>query len=122
MHLLQRWIIGSVCALGIAAHALAATLAVSPATETLIVGGTRTFTIKSDSSSLPPPVAWSVSGVSGGNSTVGTISAGGLYTAPAALPTNNPVTVTATTTDGSPAKSEIAWRSLDAPPGIPATS
>lgn len=43
-------------------------------------------------------VAWSVGGVQGGNSTVGTISSSGLYTAPSAVPATNPVTVTATST------------------------
>jgi hypothetical protein len=41
-------------------------------------------------------VAWSVGGTAGGNSTVGTISTAGLYTAPGAIPSTNPVTVTAT--------------------------
>jgi hypothetical protein len=40
-----------------------------------------------------------VSGVQGGNSTVGTISTAGLYTAPSAVPATNPVTVTATSTE-----------------------
>jgi hypothetical protein len=44
-------------------------------------------------------VSWSVSGVAGGNSTVGTISAAGLYTAPSAVPTANPVSITATSTE-----------------------
>jgi uncharacterized protein (DUF1800 family) len=43
-----------------------------------------------------PAVNWSVSGVAGGNTTVGTISAAGLYTAPAALPNPSNITVTAT--------------------------
>ena len=41
-------------------------------------------------------VTWSVNGVGGGNSTVGTITAGGLYTAPTTVP--NPATVTVTAT------------------------
>ena len=44
-------------------------------------------------------VTWSVGGVSGGNSTVGTITSAGVYTAPAAVPATNPVTVTATSTE-----------------------
>lgn len=43
-------------------------------------------------------VTWSAGGVKGGNSTAGTISSTGLCTAPAALPGQNPVTVTATST------------------------
>jgi uncharacterized protein (DUF1800 family) len=41
-------------------------------------------------------VNWSVNGVLNGNSTVGTISAQGLYTTPAAMPTPNAVTILAT--------------------------
>jgi hypothetical protein len=41
-------------------------------------------------------VIWSVNGVAGGNSTVGTVSAAGLYTAPSAVPSTPTVSVTAT--------------------------
>jgi len=41
-------------------------------------------------------VTWSVAGVKGGNSTAGTISPAGLYKAPADLPGQNPVQITAT--------------------------
>src|SRR5438067_782180 len=41
-------------------------------------------------------ITWSVNGVVGGNSSVGTITTAGLYTAPAAVPMSNVVTVTAT--------------------------
>jgi hypothetical protein len=40
-------------------------------------------------------VTWSVAGVTGGNATAGTITSTGLYTAPANLPGQNPVTITA---------------------------
>lgn len=39
-------------------------------------------------------VTWTVNDISGGNSTVGTISASGLFTAPASPPTSNTVTIT----------------------------
>lgn len=41
-------------------------------------------------------VTWSVNGVAGGNASVGTITAAGLYTAPAAVPAGGQVTVRAT--------------------------
>ena len=41
-------------------------------------------------------VTWSINNVAGGNSTVGTISATGLYTPPAAVPTTNTIMITAT--------------------------
>jgi uncharacterized protein (DUF1800 family) len=40
-------------------------------------------------------VTWQVNGVAGGSATVGTISATGLYTPPAAIPSPNTVTITA---------------------------
>jgi hypothetical protein len=40
-------------------------------------------------------VTWQVSGVTGGNSTVGTIDTTGMYTAPATVPSPNPVAVSA---------------------------
>ena len=43
-------------------------------------------------------VSWSVNAISGGNSTVGTISSSGQYTAPANIPSPAEVTVTATST------------------------
>jgi len=46
----------------------------------------------------PNTVTWSVNGIAGGNATVGTVSASGLYTAPAAVPSQSDVTVTATST------------------------
>lgn len=43
-------------------------------------------------------VTWQVNSVTGGNSTVGTISSTGVYTPPAKIPSNNVVTVTAIST------------------------
>src|SRR5450755_1103752 len=45
---------------------------------------------------VPTTVTWSVNDVSGGNSTIGTISSTGLYTAPTVAPTPNVITVKAT--------------------------
>jgi len=52
-------------------------------------------------------VTWQVNNVTGGNSSVGTISASGMYTPPASLPANNPVTVSAVSV-ASPAASGSA--------------
>lgn len=49
-------------------------------------------------------VTWSVNSVAGGNSTLGAISATGVYTPPAAIPSPNTITITATTVS-SPAVS-----------------
>ena len=65
-----------------------------PSSATLPTGGSQQFaatvTGASDTS-----VTWQVNGVTGGNSTVGTISALGSYQAPAAVPSPATVTVTA---------------------------
>lgn len=70
----------------------AVSVSISPASATVAAGGTQqlsaTVTGSSDTS-----VTWSVDGVTGGNSSVGTISSTGLYTAPSSAATH---TVTAT--------------------------
>lgn len=73
----------------------ALTVTVTPASVTLALNAMQAFTatITGDTNQA---VIWSVNGVDGGNSTVGTIDAAGNYTAPAALPTPATVTVTAT--------------------------
>ena len=62
-------------------------------------------------------VTWSAGGIAGGNSTVGTISSAGLYTAPAAIPATNPVTITAISTANN-AKSGSATITITAAPTI----
>jgi hypothetical protein len=66
---------------------------VAPTTATVVVGGgTQVFTATVSNASNTA-VTWQVNGSPGGNSTVGTISAAGLYTAPATLPAQHTVTV-----------------------------
>jgi hypothetical protein len=65
-------------------------ITVSPATASVALGGTQQF-VANVSGTANTAVAWSVNGKTGGDSTGGTISATGLYTAPAAVP--NPPTV-----------------------------
>ncbi len=57
------------------------------------LGTTQQFT-ETTSGSANTAVTWQVNGITGGNSTYGTISATGLYTPPATVP--NPATVTVT--------------------------
>ncbi|MBL9186434.1 MAG: DUF1800 family protein [Opitutaceae bacterium] len=71
------------------------TVAVLPAAATLTVGGTQQFAA-GVAGTGNTAVTWSVNGNLGGNTTVGTISATGLYTAPSAVPASVPVTVRAT--------------------------
>lgn len=74
------------------AIALPVSVAVSPASVTLVAGvGTQAFTA-SVANASDTRVTWYVNDIDGGNSTVGTISTAGLYTAPARRP--DPATVT----------------------------
>lgn len=60
----------------------------------VMVGQQAQYTAAENGSPITP--TWSVNTVTGGNSTVGTISAAGLYTAPQAVPNPANVTITAT--------------------------
>ena len=68
---------------------------VSPGSSTVRAGDTQQFTAKV-TAAMDQTVVWSVNGMMGGNSTVGTISTTGLYKAPAALPTPDSVSIEAT--------------------------
>src|SRR5947209_8410650 len=56
-------------------------VAISPATAVLMTGATQQFTA-TVSGQANPTITWSVDGVTGGNSSSGTITSAGLYTAP----------------------------------------
>jgi 6-phosphogluconolactonase (cycloisomerase 2 family) len=66
----------------------------SPLTLTVQTGATLQFTATVTGTSNTA-VTWSVNDIAGGNATVGTITAGGLFTAPAILPNPSAVTVKA---------------------------
>ena len=70
------------------------TVSVAPTSANVRLGATQTFTPTVTGSSNAS-VNWQVSGVAGGNSTLGTISGSGVYTPPVALPSPNTVTVQA---------------------------
>jgi len=69
----------------------------------LRLGSTTTFTATL-ANLANPALTWQVNGVTGGNSTTGTITGAGIYTPPTALPAVNPVTVSAVSV-ASPAAS-----------------
>jgi hypothetical protein len=71
------------------------TMVLESAPASLSVGQTFQFTARVPNTKNTS-ATWSVGGVRGGNSTVGTISATGLYTAPASVPSPASVTITAT--------------------------
>jgi hypothetical protein len=69
-------------------------ISISPASASL--GLTNKFQFQAAVLNLSDmSVTWQVNGVKGGNSTVGTIDSTGKYTAPAKIPSSNPVSVTA---------------------------
>ncbi|MGH9453568.1 MAG: Ig-like domain-containing protein, partial [Terriglobia bacterium] len=70
-------------------------ISISPGQATLATGAIQQFSATVTGASNTA-VSWSVNGVAGGNSSVGTVSSTGLYTSPAAVPSPNPVTVTVT--------------------------
>src|SRR2546423_755114 len=95
---------------------MAVRVTISPVSATVGAGGTQQFTATVQNTSNTA-VTWQVSGVSGGNATVGTISSSGLYTAPAVVP--NPATVTVTAvSQADPTKSASAQVTITAVIGI----
>jgi hypothetical protein len=66
-------------------------VSVSPTAVTLYAGQTQQFTLAGGGSS-PPTVSWSMSG------SAGTLSSGGIYTAPSSISSQQTVTITATST------------------------
>ncbi len=73
---------------------------VSPATANVQEGSQQQFTA-TVSNTNDNAVTWQVNGVTGGNTSVGTISATGLYTAPSVIPNPASVTISAFITDMS---------------------
>jgi len=69
-------------------------VSVSPTTTSVLPNSNRTFTA-TVTNAADQTVTWQVDGVAGGNTVRGTITATGVYTAPASVPTPAVVTVTA---------------------------
>jgi hypothetical protein len=75
------------------------TVTVKPANPSVQLGASVQLSVTT--AGLPNSnVTWSVGGMAGGNATVGTISATGLYTAPMAMPANAPMVTALSTADG----------------------
>jgi YD repeat-containing protein len=75
--------------------AVVGVIAVSPAAVAVALAGTQQFTA-TEGGTPTTAVTWAVNGVTGGDSSIGTISAAGLYTAPTIVPAAFTVTVSAT--------------------------
>ena len=89
-HMLRLWLV-----LAFSSPALAQNITVYSSTK-VEIGDSRQLTAYVPLS--PNTVTWTVDGIAGGNSTVGTISATGVYRAPATVPQQNAVKVRATST------------------------
>jgi len=76
------------------------TITVTPANPAIAGLAQQQFTAKTSDGSKPA-FTWSVNGVAGGNATLGTISATGLYTAPEFPPNPNTITISAVETNDS---------------------
>ncbi len=86
----------------------------TPAAASVQTGGTQTFTA-TVTNTANRAVIWQVNGVAGGNTSVGTISTTGVYTAPATVPSPAIVTVTAVSV-ADPTRSGSAQVTVTAPP------
>jgi hypothetical protein len=73
----------------------ASNFSVSPSAATVLAGATQQFSVTVVGTTPVPAVSWQVNGIIGGDATVGTISTGGLYAAPANPPSGQKVTVAA---------------------------
>src|SRR6266480_723369 len=93
-------------------------VSVTPAAASVQTGGRQTFTA-TVTNTANKAVTWQVNGVAGGNTSVGTISTTGVYTAPATVPSPAKVTVTAVSV-ADPTRSGSAQVTVTAPP--PSTS
>ena len=71
------------------------TVAVAPVSTNVTLGNTQSFAA-TVGGSANTSVTWSVNGSNGGSAASGTITSGGLYTAPAVMPASATVTVRAT--------------------------
>src|ERR1700722_1286359 len=98
---MRRWaqwlclaLIAAAAATGCHSANAGVSVTVAPTAATILLNNDSQFpaTVTGSTSA----VTWSVNSVAGGNSTVGTVDSTGLYTAPATIPPNTTITVTAT--------------------------
>jgi len=94
-------------------------VSISPTSATVNTGATRQFTA-TVTGTANTAVTWQVNNVTGGNSTTGTISTGGLYTAPVTVPAS-PVTVTVVS-QADNTKKASATVGINTPPPVIAIS
>jgi hypothetical protein len=81
-------------------------VSVTPSSASVLLGNTQSFAAAVTNAG-ETSVTWSVNGVAGGSSVTGTITAAGVYTAPADLPSPSTLKVTATS-NADPTRSSSA--------------
>jgi len=72
-----------------------ASISINPTSATVAPGTTQQFTATVHGGGGNTSVTWQVNSIIGGNTTIGTISSDGLYTAPPTIPSTATVTITA---------------------------
>ena len=94
-------------------HVIAAsvTAGISPATASVALGATSQF-FGYAVGSANNAVSWQVNGISGGSSTVGTITSLGTYTAPTAMPMSGSTVIITLTSVADPTKTATATITL----------
>jgi serine protease len=94
------------------------TVSISPASGTVTAGSGGTLSFAATVAyTLNSQVTWQVNGMTGGSAALGTISASGIYTAPATVPAPSTVTVAAVSV-ADPTRSGTATVSVVAPVGM----
>lgn len=96
-------------------------VSISPPGVSLLTGQASTLSATVTGSSNKT-VTWAVNGTAGGNSTVGTVSSAGLYTAPDSPPSPNVVTVSATSVADSRASASASVTISNPAPALSAIS
>ena len=99
---------------------IAVTVAVSPSNATVRVGHAKSF-VATVTGASSTGVTWSVNGISGGNTAIGTIDNTGQYIPPTAVPSPSTVTLRATSTP-SPSASGTASVTIIPKPSIASIS
>lgn len=74
---------------------VAGTVAIAPSNPSVPVGGVTLAFSASIANATNSGVTWQVNSINGGNSSVGTISAAGIYQSPSVMPSSTSVTITA---------------------------
>ncbi len=100
---------------------VAVTLYPSTPRQVRVAGGTQQYTFYVANSS-DKTLAWSVNGVGGGNATLGTITAAGLYTSPLGVPASNTVTIKAVSGFDPTASASVSITLLNPLPVVTSTA